>query len=82
MQMDMLRTDIENIPMDGRPVIIGTDTGCVFVSKYVKPTPQCPAGRWPGLATTSWPVAWMDLPGHPYYPECKVLISGEIGRCK
>lgn len=80
--MQNLRTDIENLPMDGRPVIIGTAAGEIFISRYVTPTKQNPNGRWPGLASTGWPVAWGPLPSHPYYPQCKVLISGEIGRCK
>lgn len=71
-----LRTDVEAIPMDGRVILIGTLKGEVFMSRYIAPTTQSPNGRWPGLATTEWPIAWADVPAHPYFPT-KPIISGE-----
>lgn len=76
--MTELRTDVENIPLDGRHVIIGTMKGEVFISRHIVADSHNPHGRWPGLATTDWPIAWAEIPTHPYFPEgSKALISGE-----
>ena len=73
-----LRTDIDAIPTDGRVVIIGTMAGEIFMSRYIAPDKHNPQGRWPGLATTQWPIAWAEVPGHPYFPDnAKLLMSGE-----
>lgn len=65
----MLRTDIDQVPLDGRRVLVGTIKGDVLISYYVKPNFHHPAGRWSGLASTDWPVAWSPLPEHPYFPQ-------------
>lgn len=67
---DTLRTDIENLPMDGGAYLVGNMKGEVLISRYVHP------GRWSGLASTDWPVCWAPVPAHPYAP-AKVLVSGE-----
>jgi hypothetical protein len=63
-----LRTDVENIPTDGRRVIVGTIKGEVLFSHFIPPTKHHPGGRWHVLASTDWPVAWCDVPQHPYFP--------------
>lgn len=73
-----LRTDIENLPMDGRHVIIGTMKGEVFLSRFIAPTSSSSKGRWPGLSPEDWPVAWLDVPTHPYFPDTtRPLLNGE-----
>lgn len=74
---DQLRTDIENIPTDGTRVLVGTLAGEVFISRYIAPDSHNPNGRWPGIATNSWPVVWAPIPRHPYAPETKILMTGE-----
>jgi hypothetical protein len=63
-----LRTDVDQIPTDGRRVIVGTIKGDVLISHFIPPTKHHPGGRWHMLASTDWPVAWDDLPDHPYFP--------------
>lgn len=76
--MNTLRTDIENLPLDGRHVIVGTMKGEVFISRFTPADKWNPAGRWVGMASTDWPVAWAEVPGHPYFPDAtRPLLSGE-----
>lgn len=74
-----LRTDIEAIPLDGRVIIIGTMAGEIFMSRFLPPDKlHRPQGRWSGLNHGSWPIAWAEVPGHPYFPDnAKPLMSGE-----
>lgn len=76
--VDSLRTDIDAIPTDGTPVLIGTLKGEILISRFIKPTRDHPRGRWPGIASTDWPIAWAHVPSHPYFSETRrVLSSGE-----
>jgi hypothetical protein len=65
----ILRTDIENLPTDGRRVIVGTMAGEVLFSHFIPPNKFHPGGRWANLASTEWPVAWLPMPEHPYFPK-------------
>jgi hypothetical protein len=77
--MVTLRTDIDQLPLDGSHVLVGTLRGEVLISRYVAANKHHPAGRWSGLASTDWPVAWLEIPAHPYAPT-KPLASGEIAK--
>lgn len=71
-----LRTDIENMPTDGSVVIIGTMAGEVLFSRFMPPNKWHPGGRWQNLASGSWPVAWAEVPTHPYFPDAsKPLVT-------
>ena len=73
-----LRTDIENVPTDGSVVIIGTLAGEIFMSRFLAPDKHKPQGRWSGLNAGSWPVAWAEVPTHPYFPDAtKPLVTPE-----
>lgn len=74
---EQLRTDIENLPTDGTPCLVGTIKGEVLISKYVAPTLHCPTGRWAGMASSDWPVVWAPVPAHPFAAARRVLLSGE-----
>jgi len=64
-----MRTDIENMPTD-QPILVGTMAGEVFISRLLS------SGRWSNMATGSWPIAWDDVPAHPYFPDAtRALVT-------
>lgn len=76
--MSALRTDIENIPTDGTRVLIGTMDGEILISYFRAADKWAPNGKWNGLSSTGWPIAWAPIPTHPYFPDkSKPLLSGE-----
>lgn len=76
-----LRTDIDQVPLDGSRVIIGTMDGTILISRFCAPNEWHPAGRWVGLASYEWPVVWLEIPNHPYCPGAsKALLSGGVAK--